>query len=214
MPLVYPITLHLAGKLCLVVGGGPVAERKALGLLEAAARVRVVSPTLTPTLQALSEAQRIETLLVPYDSAQLADVFLVFAATNHREVNARIAADAGRLNLLVNVADAPDDSAFLVPSTLRRGELCISISTGGNNPTLAARLGDELEARFGPEYGAFVELLGQMRDYIKKATDVPERRRAAHAHLLDAEADLRALLREGKHEAARSAAEMLVEEIL
>ena len=79
---------------------------------------------------------------------------------------------------------------------------------------LAARLCDELEARFGPEYGAFVELLGAMRGYIKENTGDPAVRRNALAHLLDAEETLRALLRVGKMEEARLTAQAIVNEIL
>jgi precorrin-2 dehydrogenase/sirohydrochlorin ferrochelatase len=81
---------------------------------------------------------------------------------------------------------------------VRRGDLCVSVSTGGNHPLLAARLGAELEARFGPEYGEFVELLGQMRDYIKEQIDSPALRREALGRLLESEAELRALLRENE----------------
>ncbi|HLK58242.1 MAG TPA: bifunctional precorrin-2 dehydrogenase/sirohydrochlorin ferrochelatase [Chthonomonadaceae bacterium] len=214
MPRYYPISLDLSGKLCLVVGGGAVAERKVAGLLDAGARVRVISPELTPTLQALADAQRIEVLLAPYETACLADAGLVFAATNRREVNARVAQEAGARGLLVNVADAPEASSFHVPALIRRGDFCLSISTGGKNPLLAARLSDELETRFGPEYGAFVELLGQMRDYIKGMTDLPPLRHRALERLLDAENELCALLRASEGDAARTYAEALIREVL
>src|SRR5579871_907816 len=159
----YPLTLEIAGETCVVVGGGMVAERKVSGLLEAGARVRVVSPQLTPALQALAAAAQIEAQRAPYDPSCLTDALLVFAATDDRAVNAQVAADARARALLVNVADAPEEGRFIVPSVVRRGEFCLSISTGGANPMLAARLSEEMEQRFGPEYGAFVELLGQMR---------------------------------------------------
>jgi precorrin-2 dehydrogenase len=214
MPHNYPISLDLSGKLCLVVGGGEVGERKVMGLLDAGARVRVVSVTLTPTLQAQADAQQIEAVLAPYETAHLADAFLVFAATNQREVNAQITSDAKAHGLLVNVADAPEASSFHVPSIVRRGDFCLSITTGGNNPLLASRLGEELANQFGPEYGPYVELLGQMRDYIKRVTNLPQSRRTAMNRLIDAGTEIRALLRESQGEAAKKVAETLIREVL
>ena len=82
----------------------------------------------------------------------------------------------------------------MVPAVVRRGEFCLAILTGGSSPLLAARLADEMEQRFGPEYGAFVELLGVVRDTIKGWTSDPAARRAAIAAVLDSETELRTLL--------------------
>ncbi|HZP80830.1 MAG TPA: bifunctional precorrin-2 dehydrogenase/sirohydrochlorin ferrochelatase [Chthonomonadaceae bacterium] len=214
MPRYYPIQLNLEDQTCLVVGGGAVAARKVGGLLEAGARVRVVSLRLTPELQAKAEAGEIEARIASYAPEHLDGVVLAFAATDDRRVNAQVAADAGARGIPVNVADSPEESRFLVPSVVRRGELCLSVSTGGHSPMLAARLCDELEARFGPEYADFVELLGQMRSYIKERTEDVSRRRAALARLVAAEAELLAALRAGPPEAARARAAALIEEAL
>lgn len=210
----YPITLNIQNKTCLVVGGGSVGARKAEGLLNAGARVRVLSREFTPELQALAVAGRIETLPELYSAVHLAGVTLVFAATNNRAVNAQIAADCQARHILVNVADAPEEGDFVVPSVVRRGELCISISTGGNNPMLAAKLAAELEARFGEEYGDFVELLGQMRVYIKERTEEPAKRRIALARLIEAEAELRDRLRSNQPDRAVQHAKALIDETL
>ena len=210
----YPAHLDLSGKLCVVVGGGRVGERKVMGLLDANAMVRVVSMTLTPALEHLADEDRFETILAPYESVHLRGAWLVFAATNSREVNARITSDARVHNLLINVADSPETTNFIVPSTVRRGDLCIGISTGGHAPTLAARLSDELENRFGTEYGSLLELLGEMRDYIRQEIEVSELRREAMHRLVDAEADLRSLLRDGRQDEANHLAQTIVRERL
>ncbi len=210
MPRYYPIYLDLKGTLCLVVGGGAVAERKTEALSAAGAVVRVVSPRLTPALEALAESGEIQAVRDVYAARHLEGVRLVFAATDDRRVNAQVAADAAARGLPVNVADAPEEGSFIVPSVVRRGEFCLSLSTGGNSPLLAARLCDELEARFGPEYGDLVELLGAMRSYIKAKSQDSAHRKQALAGLVDAEADLRADLRAGEPEAARQRAEEIV----
>lgn len=207
----YPIYYSLAGKRCLVVGGGPVAERKTLGLLEAEARVRLVSLTWTPEIEALAAAERIEAIPARYEAKYLDGVVLAFAATNVREVNAQVASDASERGIPVNVADAPEEGDFIVPSVVRRGELCLSISTGGNQPMLAARLAAEMEARFSPEYEEFVELLGQMRDSLKETLPDASQRRKAMSALLEKETELRAYLKAGEREAAETLAKRIVE---
>ncbi len=216
-PNLYPLYLDLKGQTCLVIGGGAVAERKVAGLVEAGARVHVVSPAITLTLQEQAEAGIITVDLVAYDArhaALLRQARLAFAATDNREVNARVAKDAKLADCRVNVADAPDEGDFITPSVVRRGALCLAISTGGANPMLSARLSQELEARFGPEYGDFVELLGRMRLYIKQQPADSEMRRFAQERLFADEETLRALLRAGQGEAARARAEASVNDLL
>lgn len=206
----YPLSIDIENRLCLVVGGGAVAERKVGSLLEARASVRVVSLQFTPALLAHAEAGALEAVRAPYAPMHLEGACLVFAATDSRAVNAQVAEDAKARGLPVNVADAPEEGSFLVPATFRRGELCVSISTGGASPLLAAKLREALETRFGSEYAAYVELLGRMRPYIQRTARDSARGRAALLSLLDAETELCALLRAGQSEAANERANALV----
>src|SRR5438552_3928078 len=147
MSRAYPIHLCIEGELCVVVGGGAVAERKVSGLLAAGARVRLVSPQFTQALQARAAAGEVEAVPAAYESMYLAGAFLVFAATGDRAVNERVVADAQERGLPVNVVDTNTLRAgeFVVPAVVRRGELCLSVSTGGTTPMLAARIRQELE---------------------------------------------------------------------
>jgi precorrin-2 dehydrogenase/sirohydrochlorin ferrochelatase len=209
MALYYPIYLNITAKRCVVIGGGAVAERKVMGLLRAGASVHVVSPAITDPLQELARAGKIEYVSQEYSPDHLDDCELVFAATSSRAVNARVTADAIARRVHVNVADAPQEGDFITPAVVRRGEFCLSVATGGSNPALAARLAGEMEARFGPEYGDFVELLGEVRDTIKEWTlDLTARRQAAEA-VLDHESELCALLAEGHREDAANLASSL-----
>ncbi len=210
MPISYPIHLNLSNRLCVVVGGGAVAERKVLGLLEAEGRVRVVSPVLSPKLTQLKLAGEIETIVSAYHSSYIQEAFLVFVATNLPEVNAQIALDAKALNLLVNSADSPDAGDFVTPSVVRRGELCLSVSTGGGSPMLSSRISAELSERYGEEYGEYIELLGRFRVSIKKSIKEAPHRKAALAAILTRETELLALLREGKTEEADRMAESVL----
>ena len=211
MTAYFPIYADVSGRLCVVVGGGAVAERKVADLLAANAIARVVSPDVGDTLRDLAQNGAIEWLPVYYETAHLDGAWLVFAATNNRDVNARIARDATERHLFVNVADAPDEGSLLVPSVLRRGDLCLSVSTGGANPMLARKVAGELAQQYGAEYGPLVELLGRMRAYIKERTPLPALRRTALARLIAVEAELRGLLRTNDADGARQLAMNVVD---
>ncbi|MGI8649073.1 MAG: precorrin-2 dehydrogenase/sirohydrochlorin ferrochelatase family protein [Rubrobacter sp.] len=151
--VLYPVFMSLAGRRCVMVGGGAVAGRKARRLLQARAEVVVISPEVTEELQAMAT----EVHRRPYGSGDLDGAFLAFVATNSREVNARVVEEANERGVPVNVADEPEDGDFLLPSTLRRGRLQVAVSTGGASPVLAREIRARLEGRFGPEWAGLVE---------------------------------------------------------
>ena len=149
---VYPINLDLTGRNCAVIGGGAVAERKTNSLLEAGACVTIFSPELTKRLISLCESKKIVHVPRPYQSGDIENFFVVICATDNKVVNEAVAREAREKGSLVNVADAPELCDFTVPSTIVRGDLIITISTGGQSPALAKKLRLELESRYGPEY--------------------------------------------------------------
>ncbi|MFZ5776024.1 MAG: precorrin-2 dehydrogenase/sirohydrochlorin ferrochelatase family protein [Thermodesulfobacteriota bacterium] len=165
-PSYFPICLSIAGRRCIVIGGGRVGERKALALLAHGAKVRVISPELSRCLAALAEAGQVEWLARAYQPGDLADAFLVIAATDDTAVQEAVHAEAEAANLLLNVADVPKWCNFILPATARRGDLAISVSTAGKSPALAKQLRQELEGRFGPEYAAVLEILGALREVV------------------------------------------------
>ncbi len=143
----------------MVVGGGAVADRKARKLLQARADVVVVSPKMKPGIESVAT----EIHRRPYEPGDLSGAFLAFAATDCREVNAAVAREAKELGVPVNVADAPSEGDFALPSTLRRGRLQVAVSTGGASPTLARDVRKRLEGRFGSEWAGLVEEAGKAR---------------------------------------------------
>jgi precorrin-2 dehydrogenase/sirohydrochlorin ferrochelatase len=157
--VLYPIFLDLSGRRCVVVGGGEVANRKTRKLLQARARVVVISPEIQPELESVA----VEIHRRPYREGDLEGAYLAFAATNAREVNAAVAQEAKERGVPVNVADSPSEGDFALPSTLRRGRLQVAVSTGGASPTLARRIRGELEGAFGPEWAGIVEELNTAR---------------------------------------------------
>lgn len=156
----YPIVLRPSGRLCVVVGGGEVALRKVQGLLAAGARVRVVAPQLHPGLLATPGIELIDRDFIPED---LDGAFLVFAATNHPDVNTLVAESARTQGVLVNRVDAPEESDFHLPAVLHRGDIMVTVSSGGGSPAFAARLRDHLAAELGPEWGDFCAIAAALR---------------------------------------------------
>jgi len=170
----YPIALVLAGRPCLVVGGSAAAESKVKGLVEAGARITVVSPWLSPALLALAGDGRFAWWPREYAAGDAAGFFLVIVAIDDGAVNAQVAAEARERGVLVNCADDPGRSDFLVPAVVRRGSLSVAVSTGGASPIMARLVREEIDALLPEGYAALTQI-------------VADARRALHARGLSAD---------------------------
>ena len=170
----FPAFLKLTNRRVLVVGGGAIAAQKIPGLLEAGARVHVVSPKLSPALAEYVRNRRIEWSPKPFEPCDLDDAFLVIAATSLHDLNASVFAEADRRNILCNAVDDIDHCHFYYGSIVQRGDLQIAISTNGKSPALAQRLRKELEEQFGTEYESWLEWLGAAREALRAQSTDPE----------------------------------------
>ena len=151
-----------------MIGGGQVALRKVITLLEDGAKVKVISPELCPELASLASRKEISVLDREYRSGDLKGVFVAIAATDSSIINRLVAAEAREKSVLVNVVDDASYSDFIAPSIVRRGEITIAISTSGQSPALARKLRTKLEKEFGEEYARLGRLLGEVRAEAKK----------------------------------------------
>ena len=159
----YPLLLEGTGIRALVVGGGTVAHRKTIPLLESGATVRVVAPSVCGPLRETARAcARLTLVERPYESADIGAETVVVAATGSRAVNARVAADARAGGRLVNVVDAPEEGNCATVAVHRASGLVVGVSAGGV-PAAAARVRDALAQRFDARYGAAVATLGALR---------------------------------------------------
>lgn len=182
--VLYPVSLVVAGKRCVVVGGGAVAARKATGLVDAGAEVVVVAPEIGDEVRALP------VVLVerPYRAGDLELAWLAIAATDDPEVNRKVHADGHAARVWVNAADDPEACAFTLPAVLRRGPVSVAVSTGGHSPALAGWLRDQIGGLLGPEIGLLAELLSEARDELQAAgrsTEGLDWRRALDSDMLD-----------------------------
>ncbi len=181
----YPINLKIEGRKVLIVGGGRVACRKIETLLSFKAEVHVISPQVIFEIEELAGKGIIVLHRREYDKALLEGSCLVISATDNSEVNQRVAGDAQRADIPVNVVDCPELCTFLVPAVIRRGPLTISISTGGKSPAVSAQIRRELENLYGEEYGLFLTCLGELRNRLLKEIPDPKKRRELFIKLSD-----------------------------
>lgn len=142
----YPIVLNMHGRLAVVIGGGTVAERKITALLEAGATVRVIAPSITPQLEALTGDARIAWERKAFDAVDVDGATLVFAATDDDAVNAAVVAAARTRGIFVNDASKGDRGDFSTPSVHRRDSLTVAVDTGGSAPAVAKLLRERLGA--------------------------------------------------------------------
>ncbi len=163
----YPLNIRIDDKMCVVVGGGPVAYQKVVGLLEFTNHVTVISPSLCEELQKLHSSGAIRWISKEYESGDLDGYFLAITATDDPATNRQVYLDGEESGVIVNSADDPENCRFILPSRVIRGSLVISVSTGGRSPAMATYLRKHLEMEFGPEWGVLTELLGEARDRIR-----------------------------------------------
>ncbi len=161
----YPVFLNLQGKKAVVVGGGEVAERKALTLIKAGAAVKVISPDITTKLNKLKRGGLLTHIKRSYKQGDLKDAFIVIAGTSSDGANKKIAKDAKHL---VNVIDNPALCNFIAPSVVRRGPLTFAISTEGVSPAASKTIRKELENFYGAEFTPYLSFLRAIRKKAMK----------------------------------------------
>jgi precorrin-2 dehydrogenase/sirohydrochlorin ferrochelatase len=175
----YPLFLHLQGVACLVIGGGKVAQRKVKTLQQSGARLTVISPDLTSDLETMRQQGEFAYQARRYQPGDLANFFLVVAATNSTETNRTIFQEAQERNLLINCVDDPENCNFFVPAIIQRGSLQVAISTSGQAPYFARKIREYLEQKFYPELAKELEEIHQMRERLKTEYPGDESRKMA-----------------------------------
>ncbi len=181
----YPVNLVVSGRRCLVVGGGPVAARKADGLLACAADVHVVATRVGDEVRRLQGVTWEER---PYVRGEASGYRLVVAATGDPAVDAAVFADGEEAGVWVNSADDPAHCSFTLPAVVRRGPVVLTVSTGGHSPALAVWLKERLAAEVGPEYELLASLLSAEREAVRAgggSTEDIDWRKALDSDMLD-----------------------------
>jgi siroheme synthase-like protein len=195
----YPVLLELEKRRVVVVGGGPVGERKVEGLLAVGADVTVVGLEITPTLKRHAEAGRIALVERAYRDGDLEGATLVFTALGDPRATTAVADEARRRGIWLNAADEPARCSFILPAVVRRGALTVSVASGGATPALTRALREHLEAALGPEWGGLAELAAAVRRELRASG----RAAAGESWRRALAADVRALVAEHRLDDAR-----------
>jgi siroheme synthase-like protein len=164
-----PVNLLVRDRAVLVVGAGPVAARKIAPLLDFGARVTVVAPVAGDDVRAWAEAGRLTLAERPFTESDLDGVWLAYAATGDPAVNTAVHAAGEARRIWVNSADDPANCSFTLMSVIRRGDLVVTVGTGGRSPALAAHLRRTLTDELGPEYETLLDLLSEAREALRAA---------------------------------------------
>lgn len=208
-PAYYPVFLDLRDRPCVVVGGDEAASAKVEGLLEAGARVTVIAPRLVSALETRVDSGAVRHLARGYRRGDLEGAFLALSVLADPEVNQPFWEEAEARGVPANVMDDVPRCSFIAPSIVRRGDLCVAISTSGKAPALAVRLRERLERMLGPEHARFLELAGAVREPLARARPDFEERRALWYRLVDS--DVIDLLARGEESKAVARIEEILE---
>ncbi len=165
----YPVNLMVRGRRVVVVGGGRIAARKIEPLLEAGALLEVVSPAVGTEVRAWADAGRLVLHERGFRAGDLEGAWLALTATDDPVVNAAVHAAGEAGGIWVNSADDPANCSFTLMSVIRRGDLVVSVGTGGRSPALAAQVRRRLEEEIGPEYETLLDLLADAREELRGA---------------------------------------------
>ena len=165
----YPVMVQLDGRRVTVIGAGEVALRKVGDLLSCGAQVRVIAPCVHAGFAGLAEdyGDRLEILHREYRAGDIAGSLLVFSATDDETVNRTVFAEARERSILMNAVDDPPNCSFIVPSSYRKGDLTLCISTGGASPAMAARLQRELQKNIPEHIDTILKALNEARQMLK-----------------------------------------------
>jgi len=183
----YPIFLELGGRRVVVIGAGAVAIRKAQSLLDAGARLVVVSEHIDSAMTTLCQQANAELVRSKYSKDHLVGAALVIAATSNRQLNERIYKDCQQLEILCNVVDQPQLADFFVPAVVKRGHLQIAIATEGSCPAYTGHLRKKLEQIFTVQHGEFLAQLETLRELVIETVPNPADRKALLGQLVEDE---------------------------
>jgi precorrin-2 dehydrogenase / sirohydrochlorin ferrochelatase len=184
----YPVMLNLQGRPVLFIGGGWETEIKIRGLLEAGAKITLLSQGSHPDLVPLEASGQIVWHRRAYCESDLDGVWMVMSHPVNKLENQAVFADAQARGILCNSVDDPERCSFILPSVLRRGDLVIGVSTSGTAPALGVRIKQRLAAMYGPEYTDFLALLRALRPGITHGFGSFETRKKLWYALIDSAA--------------------------
>jgi len=182
----FPVFLDLENKKCVIVGGGEVAHRKTKAVLKSGAIVNVISIEFSKKFNDFPET-RCFLIKEEFDVRHLTDATLVIAATDSLSVNKKVANEANKLGIPVNVVDAPSLCSFIMPALIDKSPVIIGISTGGNSPVLTRNIKEIIEVNLPSNIGLLAKMMGSWRQRVKERFNSFDMRLKFWEKLMDSE---------------------------
>lgn len=208
----FPINVDIQNKRCALIGGGNVAYRKALSLLKAGADIRLIAPEINNGVSRLVDNEALNWIKRTYQPGDLEGVALAIVAVDDPTVGKKVSEEAKRLNVLINVADIPEQCTFTLSSFIERGDLLVTISTGGKCPAFSRHMRLKLEEVIDDAYGDLLNILGDAREKMLEAGLSSDNCRDSLNKIIDS--DILSFLRDGEHAKAAAFAEKSVSEAI
>jgi siroheme synthase-like protein len=184
----YPVNLVVTGRRCIVVGAGRIAARKIEPLLDLGADVTVIAPTAVDEIRDWADAGRLTLAEREFEPSDLDGAWLVTTATGIPAVDHEVFGAGEARRIWVNSADDPRNCSFTLTSVVRRGDLVVTVGTGGRSPALASWLKRRLDTELGPEYATLLDVLSEAREELRDAgrsSEDPDWRGALDSGMLD-----------------------------
>lgn len=175
---IFPISLKLHQQVCLLVGGGKIAYRKAVLLAKAGAVIDVLAPEIDDALLEIVQQTHGQYIAHVFDEKHISRHYrLVIASTNQPDVNRQVFEHCESKHILVNSVDDIPHCRFMVPAIIDRSPLVVSIASNGTSPVLSRQLRTQLEASIPHGMGKLAAFSGQWRKAVKEKIQNPDERR-------------------------------------
>lgn len=173
----FPLFLNISGARFLIIGAGNIALAKLETILEFSNNVTLLSKEIASPTKDLVKKANIEFINDAYDKKYLQNFDIIIAATDDKNINHQVALDANELNKLVNVVDDIADSKFIFGSSIKKGEVILSVATSGVSPVLARLLKKKLQSQLPKNLEELSNFLAKNKDIVKeKLGDLQARR--------------------------------------
>jgi siroheme synthase-like protein len=192
----FPVLLSFSNKKCLVIGGGPIAFHKVKSLEKFSPQLTILAPKIDEKLNELVKKYHFEIIKKEYESKDLENFDIVIAATGKKKLSKQIWQDCKERKILVNTVDDPQHCDFILPATIKRGDLTVSIGTQGKSPFLTKEIRRWMNRMFTPEWSDVVDLAADFRKRVLKKYTAMERDKREECFTRFLEVDWASLLRE------------------
>ena len=210
----FPMFVDMTERECLIVGGGNVAYRKVIVMLDFGAKVTVVAEDICEALRTLiaddrankgrlgldaankegsqvesDAADRITIIKRKFNQKDCDGMEMVIAATDDNALNHEIAEYCKAKDIMVNAVDQKADCSFIFPSYIKEKNLVAAFSSGGNSPVLTQYLKGKEQEILTPFLGELNEYMGQIREKVIAQYDTEAERKRVFKEILCAAID-------------------------